>query len=293
MVERESPCPVRHDRESHRCPGDMDWPPIRHGQFDDDSHEEKAERRETGAEPEDEKHREDDFSAAGQERHRDRRGKRIGTARKMQLELVGEEGHRGVVELQESVPLEDAGSPEGHRERKSQNELDKRWLGDRPHQATGLVDENGRGTEPLPGGGLLLHRSHRRSPISTEVNAPASIMPAIAAPMSNDGEACRAAPAATPSVSPAISADRNSAPPAGRRRTSTSKRGRVISPSSSWPALIFSNGSLLRLAAKIVTAAKRERMILAAGCGVKTRSSSRSAGTTASADGDSGSASAA
>ena len=35
----------------------MDWPPIRYGQFDDESHEEKAERRETGAEPEDEKHR--------------------------------------------------------------------------------------------------------------------------------------------------------------------------------------------------------------------------------------------
>ena len=155
----------------------MDRPPLRYGQFDDESHEEKAERRETGAEPEDEKHREDDFSAAGQERHRGRRGKWIGTARKMQLELIGEQGHRGVVELQESVPLEDAGSPEGHRERKSQNELDKRWLGDRPHQATGLVDENGRGTEPIPGGGLLLHRSHRRSPISTEVNAPASIMP--------------------------------------------------------------------------------------------------------------------
>jgi hypothetical protein len=68
MVERKSPCPIRHDRESHCRPGDMDWPPIRDGQFDDESHGEKAERRETGAEPENEQHGEDDFSAAGQER---------------------------------------------------------------------------------------------------------------------------------------------------------------------------------------------------------------------------------
>ena len=66
----------------------------------------------------------------------------------MQLELVGEQSHRGVVELQEPVPLEDAGSPEGHGERKAQNELDERRLGDKSHPVTGPVHENGRGTEP-------------------------------------------------------------------------------------------------------------------------------------------------
>src|SRR5277367_2879508 len=271
----------------------MDRPSIRDGQFNDESHEQKAKPRETGAKPEDKQHREGDFTTARQERHHGRRGKRIGAAGKMQLELVGEQGHRGIVELQEPVPLEDAGSPEGHGERKAQNEQHKRRLGDKSDPVTGPVDENGQGMEPVPDGGPLLHCAHERSPISADVNAPASIMPAIAAPISNEGRACRAASAATPSVSPAISAERNSAPPARKRRTSTSNPGRVTSPSSGSPALILSNGSLVRLAAKMVTAAKRERTIRAAGCGVKTRSASRSAGTAARADGDSGSASAA
>lgn len=65
MVERKSPGPKRHDRESQGRPGDMDGPPIRDGQFNDEGHEQKAERRETGAKPENEQHGEGDFSTAG------------------------------------------------------------------------------------------------------------------------------------------------------------------------------------------------------------------------------------
>ena len=105
--------------------------------------------------------------------------------------------------------------------------------------------------------------------------------------------AADAEPPASPSDRPDIRLSTNVAPPSGSRRRTTSKSGRVIKPSSGIEASILSTGLVLRLAATIVTAEKRERTICVAGCVMKTRSASFSRGTAASAAGASGPASAA
>src|ERR687891_2920986 len=48
-------------------------------------------------------------------------------AREVQLELRAEKQHCDIVQLQETVPFVDAGSPERDREREAQDELGQRW----------------------------------------------------------------------------------------------------------------------------------------------------------------------
>ena len=125
------------------------------------------------------------------------------------------------------------------------------------------------------------------------MKAPASSIPAMLAARSNAGLSASAAAAAAPSGSPAIEARQKAAPPGGKPPDHDLQAGPVTSASSGSVASIRPTGPSLRLAAKMVTAGKRERTIRVAGCGVRTVSASRSGGIEAKACGASGSASAA
>src|ERR1700751_4614077 len=203
----------------------------------------------------------------------------------MEHELIREQRDRGVAQLEKAIPLENPGAPERHRQRKAHDQLNERGLCNHADHEASPIDEKADQADCSFRGDLLIHRRHQPSPRLRSVNTPASIMPAILAPMSNAGVASRAAAAALPSVRPEIRFVRNIAPPAGRCLTTTSRSGRVIRASSGTPALIGPTGSSVRLAAKIVTAAKFEQTILVAGCGTKTRSANCSGGTEARAAG--------
>ena len=56
------------------------------------------------------------FGGTDEERHDLRHRKRVRAARQMQLELRAEKENRNVVQLQETVPFVDTGSPEWSRE---------------------------------------------------------------------------------------------------------------------------------------------------------------------------------
>jgi hypothetical protein len=90
-------------------------------------------------------------------------------------------------------------------------------------------------------------------------------MPAILAAMSKEGATSSADATAALSGRPASKAKRKAAPPGGRRRTTTSYLGLVISASSGSAALISPKGLPVLFAAKIVTAANRDRMTRVAG----------------------------
>ncbi len=92
------------------------------------------------------------------------------------------------------------------------------------------------------------------------MNAPASSSPRMLAGRSNDGLSENAAEAAAPRASPVMRRLRKIAPPGGSCRTSTSRAGLVNKASSGSTASTRLAGPSLRLAVKIVTAEKCERM---------------------------------
>src|SRR5262249_50089999 len=153
------------------------------------------------------------------------------------------------------------------------HQLNDRRERDRLHQTTGPVDQQAFGPKTFDGIDLLIS-DHRASPETILVKAPASIMPAIFAAISKQGEISSAEAAASPSDRPDIRLSINVAPPGGSRRSMTSRSGRVISASSGVEASILPAGSLPRLLATIATAEKRERTIRIAGCAMNTRSAS-------------------
>src|SRR5262249_29446360 len=87
---------------------------------------------------------------------------------------------------------------------------------------------------------------------------------------SNDGLSENAAEAAAPRDSPVMRRLGNIAPPGGSCRTSTSRAGLVSKASSGSTTSIRLAAPSFRLAVKIVTAEKRERMTHVAGWGLKT-----------------------
>src|SRR5579863_8380435 len=80
VVDRKSTRSPSHDAERHCSPGYMDWPTIRHGEFDDDGHEQEAEGSEACGEAENQQNRKEDFPRAGEECHHSRDRKVVGTA---------------------------------------------------------------------------------------------------------------------------------------------------------------------------------------------------------------------
>ena len=97
------------------------------------------------------------------------------------------------------------------------------------------------------------------------MNALASSSPQMLAGRSNDGLSENAAEAAAPRDSPVMRWLRKIAPPGGSCRTSTSRAGLVTKASSGSTTSIWLPGPSARLAVKIVTAEKRERMTRVAG----------------------------
>src|SRR5260221_953883 len=173
----------------------------------------------------------------------------IRAARQVQHELVCKERDRGIAELQKSVPFEDAGAPERHRQRHAHHKPDEERLCDRLNQATGIVSQQSDRPEPFASPGLLIN-DHHASPRVTPVNAPASIMPAIPAAMSKAGEASSADAEASARHPPESGQFTNTAPPGGRCRTTTSRSGLVIKASSGLAASIRPTALMLRFRAQ-------------------------------------------
>src|SRR5262249_32164956 len=153
-------------------------------------------------------------------------------------------------ELQQAVPLENAGSPERHGQRHAHHQLNQRRQRGPLDQVVCLV---GQQAQPKTFTRIVaLIDDHHASPRATAVNAPAWIIPAMFAARSKEEDLCAATAAASPSDCPAISLIKKDAPPAGKCRTMTSRSGRVINASSGTVASIGPTGSGARLVAKIV-----------------------------------------
>src|SRR5215831_19664407 len=73
MVDGYSSRAPSHDAKRHCRPGDMNWPAVRHGEFNDDRHEKQSERGEARSQAEHQQHRKQDFATSGKERHHSRR----------------------------------------------------------------------------------------------------------------------------------------------------------------------------------------------------------------------------
>ena len=101
--------------------------------------DQKPQRGQSRRKAENEKDGQQDFRRPGGERHDTGRGKAIRAARQVQLELRAEKQHGDIVQLQETVPFVDAGSPERDREREAQDELGQRWLAQWREQWHSLV----------------------------------------------------------------------------------------------------------------------------------------------------------
>src|SRR5262249_26780094 len=163
-----------------------------------------------------------------------------------------------LVQLQETVPFADTGSPEWSREADAQDKLGE---GRRRDPGNDGVHSLNALTDRLPQApGDWLRKGHLFSPQRTVVNAPASTNPPMLAARLNDGLSENPAAAAAPRESPEMRRVRKIAPPGGSRRTSTSRAGRVNRPSSGPATSIGHTEPSLRFAAKTLTAGKREWM---------------------------------
>jgi hypothetical protein len=119
----------------------VDWPAIRHSKLDDERHHQKPERGQSRRQPENEQDGKENFGGTDYERHGLRRWKRVRAAWQMQLEFLAEKEDRNVVQLQETVPFVDTGSPEWSREPDAQDKLGERRLGDQASNGIRSVNE--------------------------------------------------------------------------------------------------------------------------------------------------------
>src|SRR5258708_1317080 len=205
MIERHPSRPPSHYAKRHGCPGYVHWPAVWHRELDYESHHQERARSQSCRQPENEEDGKENFGGTDKERRRLRRWKRVRAARQMQLELCAEKENRSVVQLQETVPFVDAGSPEWSREPDAQGKLGERRRRDQGN--TGVHPSN-EPTDRLP--------SHQLSSQRAVVNTPASSNPPMLAARSNDALSESAAAAATPGDSPALS-DLRESPPRGVR----------------------------------------------------------------------------
>ena len=130
MIERQPSRPPRHYSKRHRSPGYVHRPAVRHSKLNHKSHQQKRACSQSGCEAENEEDGKENLSGADKECSGLRRGKRVRAAGQMQLELIAEKEDRYVVQLEETVPFVDAGSPEWSREGDAQHKLGERRLGD-------------------------------------------------------------------------------------------------------------------------------------------------------------------
>lgn len=133
LIERQPSRPPRHYAKRHRRPRRVHRPAVRHGKLDYESHQQEPARSQSRRQPENEENGKENFGRADKIRHDPRSWKRVRATRQMQLELRAEEEDRDVVQLQETVPFVDPGSPEWSREPDAQDKLGKRRLGDQPN----------------------------------------------------------------------------------------------------------------------------------------------------------------
>src|SRR6266849_2631089 len=132
MIERQPSRPPRHYAKRHRRPGDVHWPAVWHRELDYESHHQEHTRSQSGRQPENEEDGKENFAGTDKERR--------------------------VVQLQETVPFVDAGSPEWSRESEAHDKLRERRLGDRRNNGVHPLKEP---TDRLPSvAGDLLLRGH-------------------------------------------------------------------------------------------------------------------------------------
>src|SRR5712692_4813573 len=216
MIERQPSRPPRHYAKRHGRPGYVHRPAIWHRELDYESHHQERARSQSCRQPENKEDGKENFPGTDKERRRLRRWKRVRAARQMQLELCAEKENRSVVQLQETVPFVDTGSPEWSREPDAQDKLGERRRRDQGNTGVHPFNEP---TDRLP--------SHQLSSQRAVVNAPASSIPLMLAARSNAGLSESAEKAAAPSDSPLMRRVRKIAPPGGSRRASTSSTGLV------------------------------------------------------------------
>src|ERR1700758_4575040 len=104
--------------------------------------------------------------------------------------LVSEEGDCGVTKSAKAGPFQDAGFPERHRQRHAHHELNQRRQRYRLYKVLGLVREVAQPVSFTRA--IMLIDDHYASPKLIDVKAPASIMPATLAAISNEAEDCSA-----------------------------------------------------------------------------------------------------
>src|ERR1700738_582371 len=91
-----------HDGERHCSPCYVDRPAVRHGQFDDDCHEEKSQCCEASSQAKNKQDRKDYLAGSGQERENGWCRIRVGATRQMDHELVGEQRDGRVAEVEKA-----------------------------------------------------------------------------------------------------------------------------------------------------------------------------------------------
>ena len=102
VIERQTSCTSFNDRKRHRCPGNVNGPTIRHRELNDAGHAQQHERRDTRPETKNEKDWRQNLHRPRHKRHNFRREERIRPAWQVQFELVAEQQHGRVVQLQKS-----------------------------------------------------------------------------------------------------------------------------------------------------------------------------------------------
>src|SRR5258708_15826742 len=167
MIERHPSRPPSHYAKRHGCPGYLHWPAVWHRELDYESHRQEGARSKSCRQSENEEDGKENFGGTDKERHGLRRWKRVRAARQMQLELRAEKEDRSVVQLQETVPFADAGSPEWSREPDAQDNLGERRLGDQPNHGVHPLNEL---ADRLPSVAGLPLQGHRLSPQRAVVN---------------------------------------------------------------------------------------------------------------------------
>ena len=170
----------------------------------------------------------------------------------MQLELRAEKQHCDIVQLQETVPFVDAGSPERDREREAQDELGQRWprngadngIRSFKEPANFLPFAAAADAVRQSSSGLLIGRGESTC-LEHSGDVGREIECRTVRERSRGGRAERFA------RDEASQKDRAAG---GSRRTITSRPGLVASASSGSVAAIRPTGPSLRFAAKMVTA---------------------------------------
>src|SRR5258708_35512491 len=162
MIERQPSRPPSHYAKRHGCPGYVHWPAVWHRELHYESHHQERARSDSRRKPENEEDGKENFGGTDKERHDLRRWKWVRAARQMQLELRAEKVDRSFVQLQETVPFVDAGSPEWSGEPDAPHKLGERRLRDLGNNGVRPLNELANGLPSVASDMLL--QGHPVSP---------------------------------------------------------------------------------------------------------------------------------